>query len=320
MREDQATKLAAPFELHEHKFREGNVYISKAAIRRRLFEVDPFWTLSKPEVVSTEGDIVVLSGSLTVCGITRHAVGTGIIQRKSAGGKNELQDYALALMVAKAYKEAQSNILSRAAIQFNCGAYLIDLDKDDKPHNAEEVKRMLRKLTHWASQGGRERASEMMKVLGLSWSAIAQQIEPGRTLEAISETTLTEAEFMKRLVELSMKPAAPKADPKRLQPIDCPTNLLEEGDVVIMQWKDDHGGHSARFEVVKNFGKVSGQYKLDVTNLNTGKPEKVNWTGGPQRLIDGPKVKAYAADPSCCTKQAASIVPLWDRQLAGMQV
>src|SRR5688572_23667385 len=78
-----------PFELDEHGFvggndktaePNGNVYIRKTALRKRFAQIDPRWSISKPELMATVGDVVLMSGSMTLEGVTRSAVGTGIIQ------------------------------------------------------------------------------------------------------------------------------------------------------------------------------------------------------------------------------------------------
>lgn len=327
MRPDQEKLLARPFEPNEHKFKKQHVYISKSAIRRRLFEVDPRWTLTPPELVGVDGDVVTMRGGLTVCGITRYQIGTGIIQRKDAGGR-VLEGYELALMVAKAYKEAATNILARAAVEFNCGAYLKDLDKDDRPANADGVKKMLQRLSHWGSSGGRERLSDMLTLLKLDWKTVSTRIEPGRTLESLLDTTLTEAEFMKRLVELSieqtMKPATSKSAmdikiaPKR---IHCPTNLLEKDDVVeIGTVPGIPNSHTTRYRIIDNRGMIGKQIRLEVHNLLADKVETVHWGNDNQMLIAGPKCEAYAKDPSVCVAQASRLLPLWNGQFANATV
>lgn len=214
MRPDQQALLGKPFELNEHKFKFKNVYLSKSAIRRRLYLADPQWKLTEPEFVCKDEDVVILRGGLTVCGVTRYQIGSGLIQRKDEAGK-VLEGYSLAQNYAKAYKAAASDILSRAAVEFNVGAYLKDLDKADKPKDMDDLKRLLAKLnaaepTHWSQTGGRERVSEMLKLLGLEWKGVNSAIEKDRTLTVLSETSLTESEFMKRLVELVTVPAMPK--------------------------------------------------------------------------------------------------------------
>lgn len=49
---------------------------------------------------------------------------------------------------------------------------------------------------HWAFNGGGERINARLKARGLAWDAIRAHIEPGRELERLSDTRLTEAEVL----------------------------------------------------------------------------------------------------------------------------
>ena len=64
---------------------------------------------------------------------------------------------------------------------------------------------------HWATNGGGQRVAAQMNTLGLTWAQIADHIEPGRSLNRMSETTLTEAEFAQRLTALAAPPEPPPA-------------------------------------------------------------------------------------------------------------
>jgi hypothetical protein len=131
--EQNMLTLAKPFELAEHGFKSGNVYLRKSAIRRRLSKVDLMWTISAPEFVITHDDVVIYRGSITVGGVTRSGLGSGIIQRFDSN-KKELEGYNLARNVAKAHKEAVTDILARAAVEFGVGNYL-----RDKPAHIKEI-------------------------------------------------------------------------------------------------------------------------------------------------------------------------------------
>ena len=62
---------------------------------------------------------------------------------------------------------------------------------------------------HWATNGGGVRIAAQMNELGLSWSAVADKIQPGTHLTRMSDTTLTEAEFAARLTSLAAPPPEP---------------------------------------------------------------------------------------------------------------
>lgn len=136
---DQIKLLEKPFEKDEHGVVSGNPYILKSAIRRRLWQVDPNYQLGAPEFVSHDHDVIVLRGPLTVGDVTHYGMGTGIVittktVEKMEDGKKvsvvvELSGYEIARNMAKAYKQAASDILPRVAIQFNCGAYLAEKPK-----------------------------------------------------------------------------------------------------------------------------------------------------------------------------------------------
>jgi hypothetical protein len=126
----QIALLEAPFALDEHAFVSNNPYIKKSAIRNRLNVVDSGWRSSPPQLVAVSGDVVVMSGSLTLCGVTRCAVGTGIIQRTKKDDNDKvipLSDYEIARNTAKAFKTAESDLLPRCALQFGIGTYLKDM-------------------------------------------------------------------------------------------------------------------------------------------------------------------------------------------------
>lgn len=130
--EQNVVTLAKPFDLAEHGFKNGNPYIRKSAIRRRLSKVDLLWTISAPEFVALAGDdVVIYRGSITVHGVTRWGLGSGIIQRTDAD-KKALEGYGLAKNIAKAHKEAATDILARAAVEFGVGNYLKDKPADIK--------------------------------------------------------------------------------------------------------------------------------------------------------------------------------------------
>lgn len=330
MRTDQQELLSKPFEAHEHGFKNGNCYIRKSAIRRRLSLVDPHWKLTEPEFICVDGDVVIMRGGLTVCGITRYQIGSGIIQRKSEGKTNKegkyeegkpLEGYALASQVAKAYKSAATDILARAAVEFNIGAYLKDAAKEDRPSNQASLTALLAKLSPvqidpnvWTPDnirawGDKWRAAgltddQLMKALNIGerWmnfkGTVAdadKAVEAYRTLQSSFATA---------------QPAAATPLPSIDTRIICPITLIQEGDVILQETKSQTQGTIRTFlEVIKYSGKIGSQYSLVLKNLATGVTKSVFWSGGDQTLVDGPKVKRYLEDPSVCRKTNG--YPVW---------
>jgi hypothetical protein len=56
---------------------------------------------------------------------------------------------------------------------------------------------------HWATNGGGQRVNERMKALNLQPAYVLAQLEDGRTLTRLSDTSLSEAEALARLDELA---------------------------------------------------------------------------------------------------------------------
>lgn len=131
--EQQQLILEMPFNVDEHDFVNGNVFLKKSAIRRRLSMVDSGWESTSRQLVTASDDLVVYQGGLTVCGVTRYAIGTGIILRTKTVGPDKkkvpLEDFELARSIAKAHKAADSDIMARAAVPFGIGAYLKSMPK-----------------------------------------------------------------------------------------------------------------------------------------------------------------------------------------------
>lgn len=125
--------LAKPFLPAEHGIKNNNPYLRKSAIRARLSKVDLLWSLGAPEYIGTEGDVVLYRGALTVGGVTRWGVGTGLIQRTE--NKQPVEGFALAKNIANAHKSAVSDILARAATEFGVGNYLRDKAWGSTPFN-----------------------------------------------------------------------------------------------------------------------------------------------------------------------------------------
>jgi hypothetical protein len=149
---------------------------------------------------------------------------------------------------------------------------------------------------------------QLKKALNISdkWSNFAGTIaEADRAVEAFLDLE-------------SFLPATPKAaTAATLRPIDCPTSLLDKGDIILQSYKTaGNGPAETRYEVLENWGKVGNQYKLVLKNIATGKPETVHWSGGTQTLCDGPKVRAYANNQEVCLPAKSGGKPMWNGELA----
>lgn len=220
--ETQLNLIRKPFLPDEHNFVNGNVFIEKWAIRRRLDEVDPGWEQTSPELMTETEDAVMMSGGLTISGVTRYAVGAGLITRhnvnKDTGEISELKPYDLARNKRLAYKSADSDLLPRAFKKFGGGDYL---DLIPKVKNMDELKRELAKLNksaaspqstpvvppspqHWATNGGGQRINAKMKLLKLDAAHVLEHAEPGHKLFKLSDSTLTEDQFSARLDDLAL--------------------------------------------------------------------------------------------------------------------
>lgn len=119
----QDALLRRPFQPAEHGFVNGRPYLLKDAIRRRLSQVDPAWSISPPQLVALTDDAVILTAGLVIAGVARYDVGTGLVQRFKPDGR-ELPPYELARSTARAFKTAASDLLPRCAVQFGLGDYL----------------------------------------------------------------------------------------------------------------------------------------------------------------------------------------------------
>jgi hypothetical protein len=229
---EQIKLLEKPFEKDEHSVVQGNPYILKSAIRRRLWQVDLNYQLGAPELVIHDQDVIVLRGSLTVGGVTHFGVGTGLIIRTRKDEKTgeifDLPLYDIARNMAKAYKQAASDILPRAAIQFNCGAYLAEKPKgmsldtllEKLAGKKPQPESMTPAVKLWANEGA---VANLMKRcaegLGLTWldvtlfTGIASQ-DDYAAWNAKYPTLGAAAEAIK--LELEKKVAAlPPATPKQ---------------------------------------------------------------------------------------------------------
>lgn len=152
---DQIALLQKPFQPNEHGWVNGSIYIKKAAIRRRLNQVDPAWMISPPALVIAQDDLIVLTGTLTIGGVARSGLGTGIIQltkKLSSGSVVDLEGFELSRARAKAYKTAASDILPRAASMFGVGDYLKEIPAGVK--DEQKLAAYFQSINRAAPRGG----------------------------------------------------------------------------------------------------------------------------------------------------------------------
>lgn len=212
---DPYAHLELPFPLEDHLWLQGNPYIKKDAIRRRLTTIDPHWSITEPRLVAESGDIVIMTATLTVLGSARSNVGTGVIQHAAPDTTTgEISVFNEAKLLAKAYKSAASDLLPRCAQQFGVGWYLLNMSKTLKKQveSPDGLRRYLLSLSeplHWSLNGGGQRFMQRVRELResgaehLTGDYVLAHLEPAHALEKLSDTTLTEADAMKRLEELS---------------------------------------------------------------------------------------------------------------------
>lgn len=205
---EQIHLLEKPFTFEEHAM-DPNIYIRKSAIRRRLAEVDAAWEMTPPQLMNANENVVLMSGGLTVAGVTRYAVGTGIITRtkinKQSGDVIALPDYEVARNLAHAYKTAASDLLPRCALLFGVGDYLRDIPKNVKGNDRAfaEWLRSISTPQHWARTTAGQHFQTLMRDLNLTWEAVRQNLEPNHMLNRLSDTHLNEAQAIARLHQIA---------------------------------------------------------------------------------------------------------------------
>lgn len=323
--EKQITDLQKPFDFNEHRFSQKNPYILKSAIRARLNRVAPGWHLLPPELVTVDGDVVIMRGGIRIGDISRYGVGTGIILRADTDGV-VFGGAKLAGMISKAYKTAASDILPRAAIEFGIGEYLKNKPKDVNKENfagwlskltatpadpnAWTIENTRTWLNRWRAKGLTD--NQLFKALNIAdkWSNFTGTVaDADKAVDAF----LNIAEFD--------QPAQPKVStkpPTRL--IDCPVSLLEPGDVIYQTYRDGNGNPAeTRYEVVEYWGKVGNGYSLKLKKAGSDKVESFHWTTTMHTLCAGPKVDAVARNPELITgaKQIGGN-PQWNGQTASL--
>lgn len=244
--------LEAAFLPAEIGSKDGKPYIKRSAIMRRLRLVDPGYIPDIDTIVQVVGDTVTVWGTLTLKGVTHRAsssvaVGAWRIEDPKATIKTYVRvgDYEYARALANAQKIAATLLLFRCAETFGVGLYMKEKTTTPSlasvlnakptapnipppPPESPPMPSNVTKLgpqpepeseipKHWALNGGGERIKQKMHTLGLDWHRdLKAQIEPGKTLEKLSYTTLTEEQVSTRLDEIHlamMNPAQPKGQP-----------------------------------------------------------------------------------------------------------
>jgi len=211
--EDQVKLLEVPFPIDDHEFVTSNPYLKKAAIRRRLSQIDSGWQLSPPEILRGKRGVVIVRGSLTLCGVTRADIGTGIIRQVNPDANGVISDYDQNRNVVQAVKTAASDILPRCAFQFGVGWYLKELPRANNKHTITTRAALVDYLktlpsAHWAINGAGTRFSALRAQLGLDSEVVRLQLEPGRVLRSLTDTTLTETDALFRLFQLASNPTS----------------------------------------------------------------------------------------------------------------
>ncbi len=116
--------LNYPFQLHEHKFLQGKVYIREQAIAARLDKVDPNWQymIVKNEV---NGNSVITVAQLQIKGVIRSNTGSG--SALFTDKPNMLSDN-----FGNAYKGAATDAFKRCARLFGVGRSLLSAPSEQE--------------------------------------------------------------------------------------------------------------------------------------------------------------------------------------------
>lgn len=151
-------KLAYPFQPHEHEFIQGFVYIREEAIANRLDKIDPNWKFEPWGVFSENGAISVMM-LLTIKGVTRANMGTGIIQTDRADtdkNGNKTGTFTLLPLYTIAdntgnngYKGGTTDSLKRCARLFGVGRYLLSAPKKGDLFNTWLAQKLAEAAKRW---------------------------------------------------------------------------------------------------------------------------------------------------------------------------
>jgi hypothetical protein len=134
--------LQRPFPAEQHMFTRGYVYLQEQAIMQRLNEIDPAWSSSIVQIVHRD-DQVTVHMSLTVKGVTRHNVGSSLVERgefeKKVKGKVVPGVAPIIRETNEAEKGATTDALKRVARSFGIGLYILDIPTDIQKTERIEV-------------------------------------------------------------------------------------------------------------------------------------------------------------------------------------
>jgi hypothetical protein len=211
--------LTAPFEVAQHEFVRGFVYLTEQAICTRLDQVDPAWSF---EIIRTDwrAETVIVYARLTVGGVTRESTGEDTIEylKKAERTPENVANHP--------EKAATTDALKRCARLFGVGRYLLDAGKGVTDHNT---------LAAWLNpfQSGAVQAAirATLKSHGLGTkdgsAFILANIIEGRGFDSFSDLHpfLTPDDVMKRIPQLAREFRAPAPQPEEVEQPTAPSPL-----------------------------------------------------------------------------------------------
>lgn len=317
-------ELKEPFTFAEHGFYLHKPYILKSAIRSRLHLVDPEWSLTEPEVVTVHEDVVVMRGALVISGVKRFGVGTGNILRADSDGV-AFTGSKLAAQVAKAYKQAASDILPRAALEFGLGNYLKNKPKEiaegnfrpwlaaltaPKVWTADDVRAF---IDRWKSESlTLDDLKQALRITGgwAEWKGTAAEAD------AAVDTYIRSKLFTDE--PAAAPPAEAPRDPELVYghtPIlESRVKHLAPGDILLQAVRPMRGVPAFIYREVltpATLRQGTFPYKLRVRDLRTGAESDESWGDNYVNVVAGPKVTAYKADSSLCYFPPHGRLPKW---------
>lgn len=233
--------LTAGFLDEELGKKEKYTYVKRSAIHRRLRLVDRNWTNHVETYIQVDGDTVTAWGSITLKGVTRYNSATQKVNcwaSKENGGAR-FSDADIARELANAKMKAVSALIFRCAEAFEVGLYLkekrtphtlasvLNEQKPEPPQPTGQQQPTTPspvgtptllpppETKHWALNGDGEKIKARMNQLGLTGNEVLSQLEPGKTLAKLSDTTLTYAEVYRKMDEIYSAKVAAELDVKR---------------------------------------------------------------------------------------------------------
>ena len=114
---EHVEQLTARFKAEDHEFNYNKrVYLSEEAITARLDEVDPSWSFERLEIWN-RGEHIIVSGRLTICGVSRDGVGMAKIEFLTDSDRES----------GEPEKAAITDALKRCARMFGIGRYILEM-------------------------------------------------------------------------------------------------------------------------------------------------------------------------------------------------